>query len=923
MSSIPSPFPTDRKLDDAILALASQNDHVAVIRVVEAWLRHGNPSTHARLAAARAFFELRLMDRATMRVREVLEASPQDLDALTLLVQIYLERGWKERARGPLAELSAAGAPVAAELASRSVAEFIPPEASARQIEREGTTAELLSLAERFAATGSFTRATGILERVRRQDPRHPRALSLLWALAGDLSAGPPLEDILAAAVQPLSLQLAELPDEPEHTESVDASERSRMLADLADEVAERNFPSLFKSGEAAPADDDPGERTATMGMASEDEMQAGGSEDTDARVVSLTGATGDGDTQILLVLRPGEDMQTHRRREESDRLRETFNLREYQASMGVAVSPDVDRSDVLEEEDESVVLLGRSEAPAPAPAAHMGSSPIEVIERHPAPMRPVVAAEPPPPPPEPPARRQIHPLWVGGVLLVLLLLGLAALALILPALLAHTRSNARTELLHALSTDDLATLLRAEGGLTSPSASAELAELELVIWWEFNGDPARLAAAQRTLEAGRFDPHRRAMLAAELELAMGNPRGAAAAAGLEPALDDEERLLLSRIALGGGANGPGAGDADRANDVLADLDQPGAPRYRLARARALAAAGLYEPALALVDDVLAMNPTHARAQLFSFGLSPDGAAGEAARSYVGDASVPPRLAGEAIALRVRSLLEAGLPERAVSLAKEGLQRDGQNVDLHLVVADHLRGEGKLLGALAELDGVATFDERVWTAQVLLLVDLDRLEEADRVATGRSGTSPDRAQTLRAIVGFGEAVPEGEATALRAAAKALSAVRALDPEAMDRVREAALPMVRAAPGSGFEAALQGKVRALVAELAPKGELAKASAALLACCSDDAAVHLSLARAYEQTGERALAAQHFDRAVSLGPELALAWYERGRFYEDAGDTLSRSAQSWHSYLALAPTGPRAERVAGRMAMSRLP
>lgn len=874
------------------------------------------------MAAARAFFDLRQMDRATLRVREVLDARPQDLDALALLVRIFLERGWKERARGPLAELAAAGSPDAPGLAAQAAAEFVLPETSARQVEREGSPAQLLALAERFCATGSFTRAAGILERIRRQDPTNPRARALLWGIAGDLSAGPPLAEVLATAVPALALQLPELPEEPEHTESVDASTRARMLAELAEEPVDHNFPSLFKSGDFTLADDDPMERTAISGMATRAEMQLAEQHQVDG-LVSLTG--GGGDTQILLVLRPGEDIQAHRRREESDRLRETFNLREYQASMGMAPAPDMGDADALEEEDESVVLLARSESPVHTPAAAAPSAPIVVVERHPTPQK---KAPPPPPPPvdEPaivPPKRLIHPLWVGAVLLVLILAGLAVLALVLPTLLTHTRSTARADLLNALATDDLPVLLEAEADLTARGAPAELAELELVIWSEFNGDPTRLIRARQTLDEGRFDTHRRAMLAAEIALAMGNPRGAAAALGLEEPVDDEERLLVSRIALRGGD-----GDADRANDVLADLEQPGAPRYRLGRAMALASAGLRAPALALVRDVLATSPTHARARLLQFALDEPGVGtGESARAYVQDASVPPRLAGEATAIRVRALLDAGVPDRAVVVAREGLQRDGQNVDLHLAVADHLRTSGKLLDALGELDSIATFDERVWVAQVLTLVDLDRLHEAEKLVTSRSSTSPDRAQTLRAIVaasaGTGEAVPEGDPTVLRAAASALTSVRSLEPDAQEKVLAAGLVPIPKLPGSAFDAALQLRVRALQAELVAPAQLARTGQALLACCADDPYMHLSLARAYEQVGKRALAAQHFDRAVALGPEVALAWYERGRFYEDASDPMSRSTQSWHSYLALAPSGPRAERVASRVATSRLP
>lgn len=936
--SLPTPMPSDRQLDDAVAALSARGESVSVVRIVEAWTAAGAPTVRARMSAARAFFDLRLLDRAIMRVREVLDAcpagSPQNLDALALLVEVYLERGWKERAKQPLADLVAAQSPLAESLVARSERDFLPPEASARQTERAGNVGQLLALAERFCSTGSFTRAAGILERLLRQDPNHARARALLWGLAGDFSAGPPLRDVLAGASSSLSmatidLAALDLPEDPEHTESVDASERARLIAELAEETVDRNFPALFKHVEAASVEDDPAERTASMGMASVEEMQHGGDEGTDARMVSLVGGGGSGDTQILLVLRPGEDMQAHRRRAETDRLRETFNLREYQASMGMAPGPDMG-DDALEEEDESIVLLARSESPAPTPDIVQSSSPIQVVERHPhtapvalppVPEAPGVVRRSSPIPP-----RQIHPLWVGAVLLALLLFGLAIAALVLPALLSHARGSARTDLLNALASNDLPTMLRAEESLRMRDEAAEVAELDLVIWSEFNGDPARLRAAREALDDAKLDTHRRAMLTAKLELAMGNVRGASSAVGLELATDDEERLLLSRIALGQLSES----SADRALDVLADLEQPGAPRYRLARAEALAAAGLLAPARSLVDDVLASAPKLPLAQLMAIELMedvPGGSRAEAARVLLNDATLPPRVAGAASAIRVRALLGAGAPGRALSLAREGLQRDGMNVDLQLVLADGARSEGRLLEALGDLDSIPVFDERVWTAEVLTLLELDRLNEAERAVTQKASESPDKAQTLRAVVGASsgapDSVPEGDATVLRASAQALVAVQALIPEALARVDAAAdLPTV-AEPGSGFEAALQRRVRALRVTLMTPDTLPLEARSLIACCSEDVWTHISLGRSYEQAGDRALAAQHFDRAVALGPEAAMAWYERGRFYEDAGDPLSRSSLSWHSYLKLAPSGARADRVADRVATSKVP
>ena len=52
---------------------------------------------------------------------------------------------------------------------------------------------------------------------------------------------------------------------------------------------------------------------------------------------------------------------------------------------------------------------------------------------------------------------------------------------------------------------------------------------------------------------------------------------------------------------------------------------------------------------------------------------------------------------------------------------------------------------------------------------------------------------------------------------------------------------------------------------------------------------------------------------FEQILRHGPEMGLAWYEKGRFYLDARDGFSRSGAAWRNFLALAPSGPRAARA----------
>ncbi|MFN7146156.1 MAG: tetratricopeptide repeat protein, partial [Myxococcota bacterium] len=571
------------------------------------------------------------MDRALSRTREVLEADPDHVEALRLQAVVYLERGWPLKARKPLQQLKDAGEDVG-DLWARAHADPVRPEANAREIEREGNAAKLLGLAEGFLATGSFLRATGILERLRRNDPENARIKELLWSVAGDFgTGGQPLAALVASLVPAPSLPRENTAEEPEHTESLDLR-----ASDLDPETGESTaFPALFKHAGAAGGrgDHDPHEETQASGLASRAEMGevGGGGTDPGLKLVGVTNADAS-DTQILLVLRPGEERpgQVHRRREDGGEsaagLRDTLNLRAWQQSMGMSGGSDLADApdDLLEEEDENVVVMTRGEAPAPAapkPQPETFDKPIEVIEKHPTPAAPeVVEVEP-----EPTVRVARAPASGGGLRLVLVagalaVLLFAAAALVVGGLATRSSSNdVRDDLVRALASADYNALLTQEGRLEQRIAGgvrasdvgevrAALSEARLVLWSDYNGDPTRLAKAREALEEGAgLDVHRLAVLRAAEALARQDIAGAAAALGREKPEDDEERVLFARIAWRGG-------DLDRALEHLAAVERPDQPRYKLARAEILAEAGKAAEASALVDEVLEADHEHTAA---------------------------------------------------------------------------------------------------------------------------------------------------------------------------------------------------------------------------------------------------------------------------------------------------------------------
>jgi tetratricopeptide (TPR) repeat protein len=972
----PVPSPRDHLLDEAVATLASRRDSVGVVRVVEAWASQGTPTPRARLAQARAFFTLRLMDRALHRTREVLEGEPDQPDALLLLGQVYVERGWPMKARKPLqtlrelradegdgARLEDRRAEVDA-LWARAHEEPVRPEATAREVEREGQPARLLALAEGFLATGSFLRATGILERLRRADPENPRVKELLWSLAGDFGSGGLSPEALVATLLPprvASAREREQPEEPEHTESFDLR-----AADLdADDPTGVNFPALFKYALGAPvaADADPQEATQASGLASPAQMGQPGGDGTDPgrrALVDVLPSSDPGDTQIMLVLRPGEDRPPgiHRRRDEgADPLRDTLNLRAWQQSMGVESASDLDDArddlleegdDLLEEEDENVVVMTRGEStPAGAPAPALAfASPIEVVEKHarppdvsrtPAPTQ--KAAPPSPPrrpsgdPPPPRAGGITRMIGAGAALVVATTLLLAVVAL--GSLGTRTSSSpVRDDLVRALALEDYNALLTQEGRLEQRLGSREraseiadvraaLAEARLALWSDYNGDPTRIEKVREAVaDAARMDAHRVAILRAAEALARQDIDGASAAVGRERPADDEERLLFARIAAR-------AGDLPRALEHLDAIEHPTQPRYRLARAEILAGAGQRDEARALVQAVLQQDAAHVNAQMLALELADAApadsvAAADAFLAAHAGPGLAPRIEGRVQVLRARAFTRMNLPDQARDAAERGLARDGTNPDLLFLRAADLAGGQHLTEALHELDtvvGAHPGDGDAQAAYVLLLLDLDRVEEADAAVARLESARmlPNLSPVLRALVSVwgrqerpaAALLPPQQETALGAYATALLAVQERAPDALAALQTAITAL--GASADPFERRLAPRLVAMEAVVAgaPAGDAFVRQA--LDAGSADPAVHVFLGRYYEASDRKALAAQHFDRASQLGPELGLAWYEKGRFYLDARDGFARSGAAWRNFLALAPSGARATRA----------
>lgn len=948
---------TERRLEERAARLLSQGDHAAVIRLVETWSGACAPSQRARVMEGRAFLGLCQVDRALMRAREAHETAGEDPAALRLLAEVYLARGWPVRARKPLDALKALGDP-APELWAR-VSEIPPrPEVGAREIERDGDPATLLPLAEAFLLTGSTLRATGILERLRRGDPGNGRVAELLWGIAGDFTSGArDLADYAAPQPQVAGMTLlptsatTDFEEEAAHTEAVKLDQ-----AMVEAPPAAGAFPSLFRRVEKLDRAEEDGIEPTLSSLRSApragDPAKTGSSDTVVRAVVAHRVATSrfhgarDGDPVEVFDLRAWQESHgmsepegtsdlggagIRRRGEVADR-EATSDLGPAQRRAGpVRLGPasviEDTANDRMESEDAHVVVL-RQGPPAPVESPRLAREPIEVIEKYPEPPR---ASPRMPLPASPPPRLPLRPAQPSsspGPSLAWLAVPVALAALAVVAVLAWAWSSGgptarlRADLLATLGTLDYAAYVEKEAEIQaaddSVAVGAALAELRLATWTEFSSEPSRVNAAREFLAAAEaLDPHRRAMLRATLALGEGDLQAARAALGRPTPKDDEELLLVGRVLAA-------AGDSDAARQALGSITSA-APRYVVGRARVLA--GLGDPAAARVALQALPRAGDLAATRLLLVQTPERAKTPAERVAAADIflrdfgarGLPPAYEARAQCVRASGYQELDLPERAREAVSEGLRHDGANPELLVLDAADAALAQSLVTAestLARARAGRPGDAALRAAHVGLLLDLDRVEAAAAIADGVQDEQHRVLSAWVAVVGRGDppslaVEPRDRESPVGAWVAALAANQARDPDAIVRANAA----VDALLGSRdpFERRLAPRAKVLAGVWSGVQQQERVLAEAKAMAPDDPAVHLGIARAYEARGDRLRASLHYDRAAELGPDFALAHYERGRFYADAADGLQRSKDAWGSYAALGPSGPRADRA----------
>lgn len=961
--------------EDALLRAlrhcARTGEVAGVVRLVERWAETGPLPREAALAQARALLSLRLMDRAWVRLKELTDADPDDVDALVLTAEMYIERGWPARAKKPLERLVALGASHASIPTIQAAADQPPlePPANAREIEREGTPEQLVALAERFLATGSHLRARGILERIRRMAPGHARAELLLWGLEGDFSARgrTPLE----LAGELLARDEAGDLDTAEHTDVGEESTGSVELPTTevaVPESAAAPFPSLFRRPGRSQLDlddeDDDDEPTVTALLASTEELREPPS--ASATDHGAPAAERGGDTAIMAIIpRAGGgvglspiDGPSHKARPDAPKMRETLDLKAWQRSMGI--DPGTDEvaedeaprgrdEDFLEEEDQEVVVMTRRERPAePAPTSTPASrKPLEVIEKHPKPMYTPVPIEPesevqldsddlieePAPPSAPlgPGRLLGVVLLTAGLLIVF---GLGALRVLQSAVEARVFASTQ-EAIGSLDPARLSEQLRAveeevhDGRPPLAARRVALAQLSAVAWHEFEGGAARREQTARLIaeatQAGA-DEEQIALAAAlmwlgEGDLATAARQSEAAGRGSELARDTAARVAMAQ------------GRADLAIEIW-DEAPPTSLRSRALRPIALAAQRAPDAASAGAE-VLAQAPDSPAVAVLALEQGWGGADPTqrlAAADALAARELPPRLAARVAVLRHDLLRERGDLGGASEALEEALRLDGTYTPaLYRRAADALVEnrvvEAALLSA-ACLDA-RTYDAPCLRAEVQALLDLDRGEEAAaRAASAATAGLGD----LAIVLGAWTTAAQGDIDSARAALAAVEPARqgrygglaryvegvalvALGAQDAEQSLNAA---VEALSGTGdpLDRVLAARAAAARAEIGPPDDVPARLREAFQLASLDPEVHVRLGRAYAARGERERADYHFRRAVELGAEHGGAWLARADWA--AGDGRRADAHAaLERYLTLGPTGMRAAAARQRL------
>ena len=378
MSSSRDSGPSAFRFSQVLRGLADSGDSCGVIRLVERWFEHGMVSQTARVCQARAFIDLRLMDRAWVRLREAIAADPADLKVHFLTAEMFILRGWPAKAEAHLDKLNLIdGNPSDMHrynaLKKASVRPPNGPPANAREIERSGTAEQVLALADQYLSVGMHVRAESLLERLVRDGFSEPRVSKLLWGIRADfLSPGMDTVALLQELEESLrnaEWSAIELTDGIGQVEVTAHVEQTDILGTTEMDPSKRGFPSLFRRDDPSGEPTSPDDEEVTMSSLVADE--AGHLLSFDITDSDGTPTPGDGDTRIMEVIQRGDGMgfadaqgAIHRTIDPAGAM--PVDLQSHRARF---LPPDDET--FLEDEDKDLIVMTRRE-----------SAPVSVTER-------------------------------------------------------------------------------------------------------------------------------------------------------------------------------------------------------------------------------------------------------------------------------------------------------------------------------------------------------------------------------------------------------------------------------------------------------------------------------------------------------------------------------------------------------------
>lgn len=406
-------LPPPSRLDAVVATLSGSQDHRNLIGFVERWSSVQVPSPRARLAQARSFLALGQVDRAWIRLRQLIESESPSLEAVKLTAELFLVRGWPARARD-LLQVALTDHPDDRDLQALwdQAASPRPPAPSLSRVDVDDLPVDdLVDHALDQLAQGHATIARGILERASHAGVADPRVGDLLWAMRGELAPAESLAD-LTDRWTPVDHTLGLLASEDENTESITQEEVRRILEDVDEGTGESGFPTLFRHHEVERVDDEITEEvTSTVARIEGSHLDAPTQPDLDEEDYE-----DEGDTRIVRVLnRKGLPLHTNHSDPDED-----FDFGAYRSEMGMSMA-DLGSfgSDLEDEDDDLVVLTHREPIQLPTADQVAGDDPtMSQIGREVAHLlggRPTPAPKPPAGPADPsassgsPARPRAH----------------------------------------------------------------------------------------------------------------------------------------------------------------------------------------------------------------------------------------------------------------------------------------------------------------------------------------------------------------------------------------------------------------------------------------------------------------------------------------------------------------------------------